>query len=164
MKAFIEIYRHATNMHAEGKDKVTILTYLAIEAAKLSGKDTAVSILKLDEHGFLRNAASPTLPKDYLAAIDGIKPDPQVGTCAAAAATGNMIYTADFRSDNKWAELKHLPLSIGYVGAWSMPIKAEDGKVLGTFGTYFKKVYVPTMTEKEGIEMLAKAAAIVLAA
>jgi hypothetical protein len=39
---------------------------------------------------------------------------------------------------------RHLPLAIGYVGAWSMPIKAPDGEVLGTFGTYFRERRTPT--------------------
>lgn len=73
--------------------------------------------LVLDEEGLLRNAASPDLPLDYLNAIDRLKPDAKVGTCAAAAATGCVVITPDFRADDKWAELRHLPLSLGFVGA-----------------------------------------------
>jgi hypothetical protein len=70
-------------------------------------------------------------------AIDGLKPNAEVGTCAAAAATGNVVITPSFYADNKWAELRHLPLALGYVGAWSMPIKTYDNRIIGTFGTYF---------------------------
>ena len=123
-----------------------------------------MSILALNEQGLLRNAASPNLPADYLAAIALLKPAPLVGTCAAAAATGNVVFTPDFRADDKWAELRHLPLSLGFIGAWSMPIKSLAGIVLGTFGTYFREPRLPTESEREGVGQLAIAAALVLAA
>src|SRR6185436_19171548 len=98
-----------------------ILGCLVAAAERVSGPDTAVSVLVLDQHGLLRNGASPNLPDDYLQAIDGLKPHPGVGTCAAAAATGAVVITPSFLADGKWAELRHLPLAIGFVGAWSMP-------------------------------------------
>jgi hypothetical protein len=44
----------------------------------------------IDKDGLLSHGASANLPPDYLAAIDGLKPDPKVGTCDAAAATGSL--------------------------------------------------------------------------
>jgi GAF domain-containing protein len=139
-----------------------ILAYLTTVAESCSVPETVSSILLINDSGLLTNGASPKLPADYLKAIDGIKPDPKVGTCAAAAATGEMVITPDFRADDKWAELKHLPLSLGYSGAWSMPIKNKDGVVLGTFGTYFKDVRTPEMDEIITVQSLASIAANVL--
>ena len=149
-------------MFENGIDSERILSFLVSAAERASGPDTVVSILLLDEKGLLRNAASPKLPADYLKAIDGIKPHPDVGTCAAAAATGQPVITPSFYADNKWAELRHLPTSLGFVGAWSLPIKTKDDKVLGTFGTYFRKQRLPSTEEMQGVELLASAAAIVV--
>lgn len=102
------------------------------------------------------------MPSDYLQAIDGLRPDPNVGTCAAAAATGKMVFTRSFYADNKWAELRHLPTSLGFVGAWSMPIKTNENRVLGTFGTYFRKQRELSAEEMKGVELLASAAAMVV--
>jgi GAF domain-containing protein len=110
----------------------------------------------------LRNGFSPCLPYDYLTAIDGLKPNPLVGTCASAAATGTIVITRDFNSDNKWAELRHLPLALGYVSAWSVPIKTSQGKVLGTFGTYFGQQREPSEREIQCVKRLAEFAANVL--
>jgi GAF domain-containing protein len=85
-----------------------------------------------------------------------------VGTCAAAAATGNVVITPDFQADDKWAELRHLPQSLGFTGAWSMPIVGASGRVLGTFGTYFRHRREPTGEEVSGIEGLAAVAALTL--
>ena len=137
-----------------------ILTCLVAAAEAFSGRGSVSSVLLLDEDGLLRNGASPSLPRDYLDAIDRLKPDPGVGTCAAAAATGAVVVTRSFLADDKWAELRHLPLALGFAGAWSMPIKSgADGRVLGTFGTYFRDVREPTTHEVSAVRELAAAAA-----
>jgi GAF domain-containing protein len=137
-----------------------VLTCLVSAAEAVSGPRSAASVLVLDGEGLLRNGASPNLPRDYLDAIDRLKPDPGVGTCAAAAATGRAVFTPSFLADGKWAELRHLPLALGFAGAWSMPIKSgQDGRVLGTFGTYFRDVREPTTREMRAVRALAEAAA-----
>jgi len=162
--AFVEqSYEHVQQMLKAGVPWREILTRLATAGENLAGQGASVSILILDENGLLRNGASPNLPQDYLQAIDRLKPDAKVGTCAAAAATGLIVMTPDFCADDKWGELRHLPLALGFVGAWSMPITSSVGKILGTFGTYFRDRRSPTSKETKGVGFLAKAAAEVLA-
>jgi GAF domain-containing protein len=159
---YVAAYDKALQMIESNARSNEILAFLASAAETASGPDSVVSILMLDEMGLLRNGASPKLPADYLQAIDGLKPDPNVGTCAAAAATGKIVFTPSFYADNKWAELRHLPTSLGFVGAWSFPIKTNENKVVGTFGTYFRKQRKPSTEEMKGTELLASAAAMVL--
>lgn len=156
-----EASRLALRMLEQGAAQREILPLL-VRAAERANGGAVCSILVLDQHGLLRNGASPGLPQDYLEAIDGLRPDAKVGTCAAAAATGSAVLTPDFRADEKWAELRHLPLALGYVGAWSQPIKAADGSVLGTFGTYFREQREPSAGERRNIEALAATAAAVI--
>jgi GAF domain-containing protein len=162
MNLYEQAYTRALEMMETGYSRVEILSYLTTVAEKAAGPDTVSSILLLDKDGLLRNGASPQLPSDYLRAIDGLKPHPGVGTCASAAATGSMVITEDFYADSKWAELRHLPLALGFKGAWSMPIITADGKVLGTFGTYFSNKRLPSENEVGGVQRLAHAAAIIL--
>ena len=75
-----------------------------------------------------------------------------------------MVVTPDFRADTRWAELRHLPLALGYHSAWSQPIKSTEGKVLGTFGTYFRTQREPTPQEREVVSLLARIAANALTA
>ena len=140
-----------------------ILAHVAAAAEEVGGPGTVASILVIDQDGLLRNGASPNLPLDYLDAIDRLKPNPKLGTCAAAAATGDIVITPDFRADEKWGELRHLPLALGFVGAWSMPIKTPEGRVLGTLGTYFRECRSPTANEISSISLLAEAAALAIA-
>jgi hypothetical protein len=71
-----------------GNPQRELLARLAAAGEALSGPDSTVSILVLDNDGLLRNGASPNLPSDYLNAIDRLRPDPRVGTCAAAKQLG----------------------------------------------------------------------------
>lgn len=96
MQSMSVIAQHAAEqagkmLHA-GVTGDEILTMLVNVAEDIAGRGSAVcSILVLDKEGLLRNAASPNLPADYLAAIDRLKPNPGVGTCSAAAATGLVV-------------------------------------------------------------------------
>jgi GAF domain-containing protein len=135
------------------------LSQLTSAVEQFTDGRTVASILVLDREGLLRNGASPNLPADYLDKIDRLRPHPGLGTCASAAATGEVTLTPDFQLDDKWAELRHLPLSIGFRGAWSMPIKGADGRVLGTFGTYFRETRQPTEAEMRLVAELAPLAA-----
>ena len=158
-----EVSERARRMVREGQPQSAVLTHLVSAAERIAGNGAVASILVLDRNGLLRNGASPNLPADYLDAIDRLKPDAKVGTCAAAAATGQVVETPDFLADEKWAELRHLPLALGFAGAWSVPIKSDDGRVLGTFGTYFRDARKPTARERDAIQQLAAVAAQALA-
>ena len=124
-----------------------VLAQLTSAVEEFARELTVASILVLDREGLLRDGASPNLPADYLDKIDRLRPHPGLGTCASAAATGEVTFTPDFQQDGKWTELRHLPMSIGFRGAWSMPIKDGAGNVLGTFGTYFRDTRLPTPSE-----------------
>src|SRR6185436_11395967 len=105
-----EACQQAEDLIASNAAAHEILLCLIAAAEQVSGAGAVSSVLVLDENGLLRNGASPNLPADYLRAIDGLKPDAELGTCAAAAATGGIVITPSFLADDKWAELRHLPL------------------------------------------------------
>ena len=69
------------------------------------------------------------------------------------------MFTTSFLDDEKWAELRHLPLAIGQKSAWSCPIKSDEGRVLGTFGTYFREERLPSDEEQARVVRLAAIAA-----
>ena len=154
-----EAHDHALAMIGQGAPRPEVLDFLATTAERITGPGHAASILVLDDEGLLRNGASPQLPADYLHAIDRLKPRADLGTCASAAATGQLVVTRDFTADEKWEELRHLPMSLGYVGAWSTPIKSSEGRVLGTFGIYCRHLADPSDEHRSAMALLAEAAA-----
>ncbi len=162
VQILLDSQKRSLEMVVSGAPLCDVLTYLARVVEEQSEGKAIASILLLGADGLLRNGASPTLPGDYLKAIDGLKPCAEVGTCCAAAATGKVVLTPNIETDPKWQALKHLPLNLGFVAAWSQPITASDGRVLGTFGTYFRETREPTPFERQTVEMLARAAALAI--
>lgn len=126
-----------------------------------ASSEVRASILLVD-NGRLRSGAAPSLPDHYNDAVDGIGIAAGVGTCADAAATGQVVVTCDFASDPAWDGLRHLPLGIGLQAAWSMPVTSADGTVLATFGTYFTEPRAPTQAERELVALLAQTAALAI--
>ena len=121
------------------------------------------AILLVDADGCtLRTGAAHGLPSEYNAAIDGIKAKKDLGTCADAAARNEVVITPDLEAAPSWKGLSHLPLGLGLKAAWSMPIRGSDGRVLGTFGTYFRECREPTERERRMVASLCRAAAVVL--
>lgn len=146
----------------DGAPLPIVLQSVAALVNELSDGDAATSILLLDGEGRLREGASPGFPAEYIAAIDGLPAEPGVGTCAEAAATGEVVITVDIASDPSWEGLRHLPLGLGFVAAWSQPIRARNGEVLGTLGTYFRERRGPRTRERDVVEVLASTAALAI--
>ena len=158
----LDTQRQALEMVVGGSPLAEVLEYLARIVESQSAGSSIASILLLDEQGRLHTGAAPSLPEDYVQAIEGIKADESVGTCSAAAATSKTIISPDIAADPKWQDLKHLPLGLGLQAAWSLPIMAADKHVLGTFGTYFREKRGPTKLERQTVEILAKTAALAI--
>lgn len=159
---FLDAQKQALEMIVNGEPLADVLTHLTQVVEQESGNAVVASILLLDEENRLRSGAAPSLPGEYSTALDGLKVDPLLGTCSAAAATGRVVITQDFDTDPAWAPLKHLPLALGLVAAWSQPIVNHAGRVLGTFGTYFRERRGPTAAERQVVEILSHTAALAI--
>lgn len=101
------------------------------------------SIMLKESENRLRTAAAPSLPADYLQAIEGIEALPGVGSCGHAAATGELTIAADLQQHPNWAKYRQLVDSFGLRACWSLPFKNERGEVLGTFGVYYREPTQP---------------------
>jgi PAS domain S-box-containing protein len=158
----LEAQKQSLEMVVRGAPLGDVLTYLTLAVEEQAKGEAIASILLLDEQGCFYNGASPGLPDHYIRAIEGLRPDPNLGTCCAAAALATTVITPDIETDPAWQTLKSLPLQLGLRAAWSVPIMAHDGRVLGTFGTYFKECRPPQHFERQAVEILARTAALAI--
>jgi diguanylate cyclase (GGDEF)-like protein/PAS domain S-box-containing protein len=106
------------------------------------------SILLLDASGTrLRNGAAPSLPADYLNAIDGVEIGPAVGSCGTAVFRRVPVIVSDVMTDPLWEGYRELAETYKFRSCWSTPILSHQGSVLGTFALYSNTVRLPTEVE-----------------
>jgi PAS domain S-box-containing protein len=158
----LDAQKQSLERMARGASLRETLEYLVEIVEAQSNRAVIASILLLDDEGKLRIGAGKSLPDDYNAAIDGLVARQDLGTCSVAAVTGKVVITPDINTDPKWQCIKHLPLGLGLKAAWSQPIMARDGRVLGTFGTYFRECREPSEFERQTVEILSSTAAIAI--
>ena len=57
---------------------------------------------------------------------------------------GKPVLATDIDTDPRWQPFKTRPLEVGLRACWSTPIKAKDGRVIGTFAFYFRECRAPS--------------------
>ena len=106
--------------------------------------DVVASLLHVDSDGLLHPLGGPSLPDDYSRALEGVAMGPDVGSCGSAAYFGKPALAEDLDTDPRWQPYKTRPLEVGLKACWSTPIKAKDGRVIGTFAFYFRESRAPS--------------------
>src|ERR1700682_460134 len=121
------------------------------------------SVFLLDEDGVhLRYAAAPNLYDEYRIATDGVSIGPHVGSCGAAAYLGQPVFVSDVLSHPHFASFRDLIVQTGMRASWSSPIISQDGKVLGTFGMFYREVREPGPAEIQLIDDASRIAGIAI--
>jgi diguanylate cyclase (GGDEF)-like protein len=111
----------------------------------------ACVVLLNRESNTLHPGAGPSLPPEWLAAIDGVVIGPNIGSCGPAAWSGKLVISEDLAEDPKWAPIRDFAIGCGLRHCWSMPILGAGGEVLGTFALYGP---APRRPEPEHLELM----------
>ncbi|MEO6684611.1 MAG: PAS domain-containing protein, partial [Dyadobacter sp.] len=109
------------------------------------------SILQV-RNGHLYNWSSPSLPPDYVEAIQGLLIGKNMGSCGSAAFLKEPVIVSNIETDLRWADYKDLALKFGLRACWSHPIVNSDGVVIATLGIYYHEVKEPLEEELKVIE------------
>lgn len=106
------------------------------------------SVLLLSEDGdHVRHGAAPSLPPEYVQAIDGSAIGPKHGSCGTAIYRGEPVVVTDILDDPLWDDFRDLAVANGLRACWSTPIFSGRGKVLGSFAMYYREPHTPTGEE-----------------
>ena len=121
------------------------------------------SVLLLSDDGdHVRHGAAPSLPKEYVAAIDGGAIGPKNGSCGTAMYRGEPIVVTDIAVDPLWEDYRDLALGNGLRACWSTPILSGRGKVLGSFAMYYQEPRTPTGDEADLTEVATRIAGLAI--
>lgn len=160
LRASEETQRRVLEMIAGGQPmKETLDAFLRMIEAQ--SKDLVCSILLLDADGVhIRHGAAPSLPVEYLRAIDGAAIGPCAGSCGTAAYRQEPVFVADIAADPLWVDYKNVALPHGLRACWSTPIFDVQKRVLGTFALYQREPGMPTERHRQLISVVTHTAAI----
>ena len=121
------------------------------------------SILLLGEDGtHVRHCAAPSLPAEYVRAIDGSPIGPRHGSCGTAMFLGTRVAVADILTDPLWEDYREAAVRAGLRACWSTPIFSPQRKVLGSFAMYYAEPRSPSADELAMIESAADIARIAI--
>lgn len=140
-----------------------VLNDIILLVEKPANGELLASIRLTTENGKnLVEGAAPNLAGEYNAAVDGIPVAIGVGSCGTTAFTGEQIMVSDIAVDPLWKNYRDIALKHGLRACWSMPIRAADGTILGTFANYYREPREPTERDLEVIGMVTRTTAIAI--
>jgi GAF domain-containing protein len=121
------------------------------------------SVLLLSDDGdHVRHGAAPSLPKEYVAAIDGAGIGPKNGSCGTAMYRGEPVVVTDIAVDPLWDDYREMAVRNGLRACWSTPILSGRGKVLGSFAMYYQEPRTPTGDEADLTEVATRIAGLAI--
>jgi signal transduction histidine kinase/DNA-binding response OmpR family regulator len=133
----IEEERRLLELLASGASLKEVLDTLTRAIERISpGARCTVMLLDREERRYLLKGSGPSMPDEYLQAIDRLEIGPEVGACGSAAFRNETIVIEDISTDYRFAGVRDFVMSYGLRSCWSTPIRDSTGSVLGTFAMY----------------------------
>jgi diguanylate cyclase (GGDEF)-like protein len=144
----IEEERRMLDLMARGASLGDVLDTLTRAIERIS-PGALCTVLLLDEvhRRNLLKCSGPSMPEEYLAAVNGLEIGPDVGACGSAAYRNQTIIVEDIATDFRFEQGREFILSYGLRSCWSVPIRDSRGDVLGTFAMYHRMPATPRPEE-----------------
>ncbi len=121
----------------------------------------AINVLDIAAQA-LRFGTAPSLPREFVAAMDHAPIGIRFGSCSAAVYLARQITAADIETDAIWEFRRDAARRAGLRAAWSTPIVAADGGTVGTFSVYRRQPGVPSARDEELMSRMAQIAGIAI--
>ena len=126
------------------------------------GAACSIAVLAPDGQAFSYLVA-PRLPEKLRAVLERCAVEIRNGSCAACVYLGRQVLVADIATDPFWEGPREHALQAGLNAAWSTPIKATDGRLLGALGVYHSTSGLPGQRELRIIDHAAQLAGLAVA-
>jgi diguanylate cyclase (GGDEF)-like protein/PAS domain S-box-containing protein len=121
----------------------------------------AINLLD-QERKALNFGVAPNLPREFVAAMDNAPVGIRYGSCAAAVYLARQVSVADIQTDALWEFRREAALLASLRSAWSTPIIASDGRIVGTFAVYRRYPGIPLARDHELMLRMAQIAGIAI--
>lgn len=118
---------------ARGADHMEVINQICRLAEGLVSNAFS-SVMLMDDHTQLLNVyAAPSLTKEQIQKIDGLRPSPGGGSCGNVIYQQKVQYVSNTLTDERWEDIRHLAYEFDVKACWSITIFSAANKVIGTF-------------------------------
>jgi diguanylate cyclase (GGDEF)-like protein len=122
-----------------------------------------VMLVLLEPDGqHVRLGAAPSLPLEYVAALEGFVIGPQACSCGTAMYRREPVIVTDIGADPLWTQYREIGLQHGVRAVWSTPVFSRAGAVLGSFSMHYREVHSPSDFEHGLVAFATHVAAIAI--
>ena len=149
-------------MAADAEVDTVLARLLAIVETQIGNVTAAISLAAPDGTR-LSSIVAPHLPAPLAKLCDGLRIAEGMASCGTAAFRRQPVYVADLTVDPLWIRHRKHLASLNLRSAWSLPILAADGELLGTFALYSPEPGLPGEGERGLIADIVRVAAIAIA-
>ena len=143
-------------------DLAATLEAITETAEKVTPDATCTISIYEPEANVLMHIAGRRLPSDFLEAKRRVEVGPRNGSCAAAVFLQRQVIVADITRDALWEHLREPAAAAGLRACWSTPVRASDGRMLGTVALYFTQPRSPLRRDFELMTRLTALAGIAI--
>lgn len=121
------------------------------------------SCMQLDpEQGQMAVPAAPSVPREARSRLDGLRPGAGGGSCGNAVYHNEPIFVYNTFEDPRWRDLRPLAVDFNLCSCWSMPVRDEQGRAIGSFALSSFEHRRPSDFHKRLLEVGAALISIVL--
>lgn len=112
-------------------------------------EDALCSVMLVDDHKAQLNSVSAlTLPREFVAKLQGLPIADGVGACGTAAYRRIPVIVPDMTKDDRFDAFRDIIAEYQLKACWSHPVLSPAHKnVIGTFVVYFRRRREPTLRE-----------------
>ncbi|GAA0793386.1 EAL domain-containing protein [Marinobacterium sediminicola] len=95
---------------------------------------SVASFMRLDDQSGLMNVvAAPSVPETGRERLQGLRPGPASGSCGNAVYGNAPTFVFNTFEDPRWTDLRDLAVDFNLCSCWSMPVRDEEGRAIGSF-------------------------------
>jgi len=129
----LQFQQQVLKLVALGHDCVQVCEKLCLLEEQLVPNSVA-SVMLLDASEQQLNVfVAPSIPKEGVAQLNGLRPGPCAGSCGNAIYRQEPVYVENTLTDPRWQDIRHLAVNFNICACWSMPIRGRGGRVIGSF-------------------------------
>ena len=133
-------YEKILNIQADILQKLALnndyddtLQHLCLLAEDILDNSVASIMLLNPKTGLMNVICAPSIPEAGKKALENLKPGPGGGSCGNAIFHEKPQYVLNAFTDERWKDLRKVAFDYNLCSCWSMPIRDENNKTIGTF-------------------------------